>query len=547
LFFMLTLLAYMQYAKRKDSAQGRPVAMRDSPRGFYALALFCFALGLMSKPMLVTLPCVLLLLDLWPLQRVSLTSPRPQIANRWPSIRPVLLEKLPFFALAVGSSVVTFLVQQQGGAVDQFMPVSARLSNAVVSYARYLAKTIWPAHLAVPYPHPGHWPGWEVALALGLILALTLAVWVWRSRAFLLVGWLWFLGTLVPVIGLVQVGVQSLADRYTYLPLIGIFVMVVWGAGELFSRWNLPVWARTSVALLLLGALILRTENQLPCWRNSGTLFRHAIELTRNNHVAHGNLGLYLYEHGEAEQAIQQYEAALRIRPNDASNLNRLGSVWASRHDYQQAVKLYQAALRARPDFTDAHNNLGVVLKTMGKTEEARNEYEQALRIEPDNAEAHNNLANLLAGEGTSKEAIKHYRRAISIDPSLLQAWNNLGWTLASEGQFLEAISCYHQALRVKPQESVLHKHLADVLTASGRARAALPEYAEALRLAPNDVEAHVGLARAQAQLGNSEEALTQASEAARLDPANDEAKRLLEQLRQRSGTGAANTNGTHL
>ena len=384
-FFLLTLGAYARYA---ECRMQRPNAGR-TPRtscftfhvsrftpvpaaGWYLVALLLFTLGLMSKPMLVTLPFVLLLLDFWPLGRFhpSSLTPRPSLPWR------LLAEKAPFFLLAAASSVVTFIAQRKGGAVSTSLSFGARLANAVISYVRYIGKMLWPRDLSILYPHPGHWPAWEVAASLVILVAICVAVVLLsRRRPYLPMGWLWFCGTLVPVIGLVQVGIQSMADRYTYLPLIGLFIMLVWGIADSIppQPWRGGAMAVGGGALLVACALL--TEQQVQFWRDSAALFGHAVQVTKDNYLAYNNLGFYLSGQGKTAEAMENYRMSLKINPAYEDALNNLGYALAGQKKYLEAVPLYEAALRIRPDQAEVHNNLGNALSEIGKIDEAIQHY----------------------------------------------------------------------------------------------------------------------------------------------------------------------------
>lgn len=300
LFLFLTLLAWLRYTQRRKA-------------GWFLGALALFALGLLSKPMLVTLPFLLLLLDAWPLGRLA--------GAQAIGLRRALLEKVPFAVLAGASGVLTYLVQQKGGAIgpSEIFPLGVRIANSVVSYADYLIKTFWPSPLAVFYPHPGaSLPAWKIAGAGLLLAAVSVpAILSWRRRPYLTVGWLWYLGTLVPVIGLVQIGRQGSADRYTYIPLIGLFLMAAWGIPELFERWRLKPRALAAAAVAVLVACGALSFRQLGFWRSSERLFTHAIAVTRDNWMAHHSLGAVLIREGKAEEAVNHYYEALRIMPED--------------------------------------------------------------------------------------------------------------------------------------------------------------------------------------------------------------------------------------
>jgi Flp pilus assembly protein TadD len=451
LFWILSIWAYLGYVKR-------PGVKR------YLLILLSFALGLMAKPMLVTLPCVLLLLDYWPLERIQLgqaassrTAPDPPavIAHtpRKQAFR-LFFEKTPLFFLAVVSSVVTFLVQKGGGAVGalEAYPVRIRVANALLSYFRYMVKMIWPQNLAVFYPHPGQsLPMWQAAGAGLLLLLISIVVIrAGRRQPYLPVGWFWYLGTLVPVIGLVQVGAQAMADRYTYVPLIGLFIMVAWGVPELLARWRYSKPALASVAVLLLAALMVCTWLQIKHWENGLTLFEHTLQVTSNNSQIHNNLGNVLTKKGRLQEAILHYTKALEINPNYAAAHSNLGVALADQGRFGEAIKHYSAALLLNPNSPETLNNLGVARYNQGDVPGAIENYMRAVQLKPDYAEAHNNLGNGLAQQGRLTEAEDHYRKALSIKPDYPEAHNNLGVDLARRGKFHEAINHFTQALRLK-------------------------------------------------------------------------------------------------
>jgi tetratricopeptide (TPR) repeat protein len=451
LFWMLTLWAYIGYVKR-------PGVKR------YLLIIVPFALGLMAKPMLVTLPFVLLLLDYWPLERIQLgqagighpAASQPSIIAKKPRAQALslLLEKIPLFLLAVGSSVVTFMVQTGGGAVGalEVYPFKLRIANALLAYVRYIIKMIWPQNLAVFYPHPGQsLPMWQAAAA-GLLLLLISAVVirVGRRQPYLPVGWLWYVGTLVPVIGLVQVGAQAMADRYTYVPLIGLFIMVAWAVPELLARWRHSKPALVLAATSLVVALMVCTSLQVKHWKNSLTLFGHALRVTTNNSQIHNNLANVLTQKGMLQKAIAHYSKALEINPNYADAHINLGVALANQGRLADAIKHYSAALRLKPKSPELHNNLGVALYSKGNVHAAIENYLTAVELRPDYAEAHNNLGNGLAQQGRLTEATVHYAKALTIRPDYPEAHNNLGVALARQGKFHQAINHFRQALRLK-------------------------------------------------------------------------------------------------
>ncbi len=410
LFFMLTLLMYARYAQSNLASGKSAFTCRD-----YWLGVLFFALGLMSKPMLVTLPFVLLLLDWWPLNRFEPLTPDAQRQT----ILRLVLEKLPFLLLAFASAVITLAVQK--GAVQSLVHISLgiRAVNATVSYVRYLHKMFWPVNLAIPYPHPGYWPFWLLCLCAVALLATSLAVIRFRRQCpFLVTGWFWYLMMLVPAIGLVQVGMQSMADRYTYLPLIGIFIMLSWGAEKIVKLWRLPMGMIWGLALLVLAAATTRTIGQLRYWQNSGTLFAHAIAVTKNNDVAYYNLGEYCASQGRLDEAMDDYLKAIQIRPGYDDALNNLGVALAMNGKFDEAIARIQESIRSDPDKADAHYNLGNIFVMQHKLEEAAGAYTDALRLKPDYPDALNNLANVLLMQGHTQEAIQHYQEALRLDPS---------------------------------------------------------------------------------------------------------------------------------
>lgn len=417
-FWMVCMGLYARYARRPS-------------RGRYAMLAAAFAVGLMTKPMLVTLPFALLLLDFWPLQR---TGTGQAGAGESPFARASYLrllgEKTPLLFLSAASSVVTFLAQQQEGAITRFGQLGAadRFANALVSYVAYILKMVVPADLAFFYPYPasGH-PPWKPIVAAVLLAAVSAMVLLaGRRRGYLVTGWLWYLGTLLPVIGIVQVGAQSMADRYTYLPSIGVFLAVTWGISDLAGERRVPrsVLAASSVAVICLLAAVTRT--QVGYWKNSVTLFRHAVDVTDDNYVAHDALGIALAGEGDLAGAIAQFTEAVKSRPNDPESLTDLGLALAGTGRTGEAKRAYERAIASRPGFSRAHYNLAVLLQKGGKLQAAAEEYATVLSTEPDHADAHNNLGVALQQLGRREEALLHFRRAIEIDPRHEGAARNL-------------------------------------------------------------------------------------------------------------------------
>ena len=528
-FGLLSLWSFSRYALARTRPLSRaepgmrtePDFAQRRPQCFYGFALICYALGLMSKPMVVTLPFVLVLLDYWPLRRVLESDFRN-------SLKRVLVEKLPFFILSAISCIITWRVQSGGGAMGSLasFPVWARIGNAFVSYARYLTNLAWPTQLALPYPHPGRWSPLLELFCFALILGLTLAAGAGRKRApFAAVGWFWFLGMLVPVIGIVQVGSQAMADRYTYLPSVGIFIAVAWGVEALRNSCQRRREVTAMGALIVLMAFALRTRNQLEYWRESDKLFRHALAVAPNNYSALVNLGASLYARGQLDDALEQYQRAVQLQPDGTAALNGLGTVFASKQDNVRAANYYRAALQTKPDFSDAHGNLGVILRRQGDLEGALRELREALRLSPANAQAHNNLGNVLVHQKNIAEAVKHYRLAVTYAPQFTLALDNLGWALAQQGRYAEAVTCCKRAVEINPDNSGLRASFGDLLLRMARNEEAKAQFSIALKLSPDSPEAHLGFAKALARTGEAELAATHLRETLRLKPGDEEAR----------------------
>jgi Tfp pilus assembly protein PilF len=366
----------------------------------------------------------------------------------------LVAEKIPFFLLSAISCVVTFVVQQKSGAVASLVRISfaGRIENMFVSYGRYLGKTFWPSHLAVLYPYPIHWDAGLVIFSLLLVIGLSVAAaGLGRRFPFVFTGWFWFVGTLVPVIGLVQVGNQSMADRYTYVPLIGIFIVVVWGGNELCTSRHLPKSVAGILAAILLAACGLRAKDQIGHWQNSGTLFRHALAVTQNNSIAWNNLGTYLSSQRQTTEAMDCYTKSLQINPDNPDALYNLGNAFARLGNWDDAINNYKRALQIIPNQPDILDNLGFAFAARRQFAEATPCFEAALKLNPDSAEAHNNFAAVLFIQKRFDEASRHYREAIRLMPDNPQFHSNLGDVLVKQGQTAEAVRCYQEALRLNP------------------------------------------------------------------------------------------------
>jgi Flp pilus assembly protein TadD len=432
-FGLLSLGAYARYAEKSK-------VRSPKSKVFYSLALTFFACGLMAKPMLVTWPFVMLLLDYWPLKRASsfkfsVSSPGTTPSSTVnPQLAALVFEKLPFFGLAVAASIVTFVVQKQTGALTtgESIPLGMRGENALIAYCRYLGKLFWPTDLAVFYPRPGHWPLEQVLLSGVLIAGVTVLLIVKRARyPYMLMGWLWYCVTLVPVIGLVQAGEQAMADRYTYIPSVGVLIMAIWGAYELSRSWRYQVMALSvagGAAIILCFGL---TRRQLGHWQDSESLYRHAIEVTENNYLAHNNLGIVLMEKGQTDEAISQYREAIQLEPGFVYAHNNLGRALDQKGQTDEAISQFQEAIRLAPDDADAHNKLGVALNEEGRNDEAISQFQEAIRLAPDDADAHNNLGVAIIEKGKIDEAISQFQEALRLKPDYAEARDNLARALA--------------------------------------------------------------------------------------------------------------------
>ena len=412
LFWLLTLGAWLNYVKSRKAAP-------------YALALALYALGLMAKPMLVTLPFTLLLLDFWPLRRLALP-----LRRRSGALKGLLWEKAPLFAMSAASCVITFVAQRTIGTVATLekLGFDERLANAALACVSYLGKTVWPSSLAVFYPHPRtglvSWPvvGAVLLLAGATVLVLRLA----KRAPYLPFGWFWYVGTLVPVIGIIQVGGQGMADRYTYVPLIGIFIGIAFGLAELAGHYP---WARLAVPLAAAASLVALfpvTRVQTGTWAGSEALFGHALAVTSDNWMAHNNLGVVLFEKGRKQEAIAHYEEAIRINPDFAEAQNNLGVALDQENRTSEAMEHFHQALRIKPDSVQALDNLGLALAKLDRLPEALERFEQAVRIAPDDARAHFNLGFGLAREHRLTEAQEQFQQALRIKPDYEKARTSL-------------------------------------------------------------------------------------------------------------------------
>jgi protein O-mannosyl-transferase len=490
-FFMLTLAAYARYARAPSPAR-------------YLLVALLFAFGLMSKPMLVTLPFVLLLLDYWPLGRLG--DQKSEVGSR---LRRLITEKVPLFALSVLSCIATLFAQRQGSSAIDQLPFLWRLNNTFVSYITYIWQMLWPARLAVFYPHPNNrLPLVEVTVAIAFLVGVSLLViCLRRTKPYLVTGWFWYLGMLIPVIGLVQVGEQAHADRYTYLPHIGLYIMIAWTVGDLLSEPT-PRAGRALVGVVAAIAIVslgVRALGQASYWKNSETLWNHTLAVTGENDVAHNNLGFLFLRSGELDKAISQFQSALNIRSRNTEThyslgaaliQSNLGNALARKQLWDEAIDHLQEAVRLRPDYADAYFNLGSVLFQQGRIDQAIAQWQKALAIRPRDAEAHRNVARALRKQGNVKEAISEYEQALNIVPEDSVALNNLAWILATSSDASMRDGARAVTLAVKAVQASGGRDPNFVRTLAA-ARAEAGQFAEAVATA----EAAKALASAQSKL----------------------------------------------
>ncbi len=487
-FFLLTIWSYAAWTTRRTAFR-------------YVGTLVLFALALMSKPMAVTLPFVLLLLDLWPLGRVRVESEKKRVsAFHSPLSLSLLLEKIPFFALSIALSIITFILQRQTGAVhpaDQ-LPPGFHWTNPFISYVRYLEKLFWPAHLSPMYLRSDPWPLWQVGLAVLFLIAISvLTLRYWRQRPYLAVGWFWYLGTLVPVIGFVQQGDQCLADRFTYLPIIGILIMLIWGAHDLAQKWSIPKPALAVLVLIPLMACATMTRAQLSFWRNTETLFNR-IPSSDRNAIAFNALGCYYLAHARPKEAATQFSTALQMRPLYADAHNNLGAELAGEGRYAEAIPHFKTALELAPAMVNAQVNWAAALANSGDLDGTVQHYQAALTLDPDSFATMNSLGVCYSQQGKFAEAEREYIRALQLNPRHALIRANLGKTLFSLHRYPEAEAQYQIAAQLEPNSYDAQFHLGLLLAIKGDRTQAEPHLKEALRLEPTSAEAQQAMALLQ-------------------------------------------------
>ena len=560
LFWILGVGAYVWHRRR------------PSVRRYAATAAF-FLLGFMSKPMVVTFPFVLLLLDYWPLGEVDRTASITAMARKTARL---VVEKAPLFLMTAAMCAITVIMQMRGDNLSfgAKVPLLGRCANAAVVYVLYLVKTVWPYGLAVYYPHPLSRPAWQVAGAVVVLAAITLfCLRNARRRPWFIVGWLWYLGTLVPVIEIVQAGSFSHADRYTYIPLIGIFIMVAWGLDELRCSQRFTVRVMDGAAAVMVVGFTLAAIHQTACWKDSETLFRHALTVAADNALARNNLGVALQGRGHREAAREQYELALKADPKYTLATDNLGVLLYDEGKYAEAIQKHMEVLAANPKSTLARIHLAAALRKLSRYDEAKTYYEEAIAIDsesalalcglgdllldlkqPDKAldafekvlktnprsrEANTALGEMLANAGKPEEAAAYYAKVLRNDPYDAQASYNLGTVLKSLNRTAEAEACYREALRWKPEFPQAHNNLAGILAKTNRIDEAVAHYRNAMAADPRFADAYNNLASLLATRGNMEEARSLYEQALEIEPAYINARLNLANLLMQAGQNA--------
>jgi len=443
-FWMLTLCFYVYYTER-------PVFRR------YALVLFSFIMALMSKPMVVTLPVVMILLDYWPLKRFAL--------KRGNVLLWQLKEKIPLFILSAAISFITLYAPQSSSA--GYYPLSSRIANAIVSFVKYLEKTFWPYDLAVFYPFSIQIPAWHVMGAAVLIIIITtVVILIMKRLPCLFVGWFWFVITIAPVIGIIQISVSTpyaMADRYHYLPSIGLAVILAWGIPALMNNEKIKIRILFPVAVALLIITAAVSWRQCSYWENSTSLFSHALKVTNDNYMAHNNLGIALYAEGKMMEAISHYDAAIGMKPDDAEPYYNRGTIYANQNNYQPALDDFNSAIKIRPDYADAYNNRGNLYNKRGKYQLAINDYDQAINLKSRDGEIYYNRAIAFHNMGKYELAVENYTTAIIYDPFDSECYNNRGASYVKLGRYKKAVDDLNKAVSLNPDYADAFMNLAFV------------------------------------------------------------------------------------
>lgn len=483
-FFFLTLHAYVSYAK-------------ETSLYYYVLALLFFAAGLLSKPMIVTLPFVLLLIDIWPLGRMKFGASKPD-RSATPTVMRLVAEKVPFLLLAIAWSVITLIVQKEGGGLARMetVDVGARIATATVSYAVYVWKTLWPHNLALFYPYSRHLP-WLIVLGALALLVVISAMCIKRrnSSPFLLFGWLWFLGMLVPVIGILQIGGQARADRYTYLPQTGLTIALTWTAFNLSKSWRHRRALLTGTAVIVLALLAWRTWDRTSVWHDSESVWRDTLAATAPNYTAHVQLCDALLRQGRIDEAIAEAAMAVRLQPNGVEGHSNLAIALSKKGDMENALNQWQRALDIEPNRPKLHYNIATVLAEEGRLDEAISHYEQELQIQPEFAEAHSNLGSALFRKGRLDDALVHFEKALAANPRLAKGHYNAATVLVQKGRAREAVDHLQQVLELDPSNADARVELGVAWSQAGHMDLAINAWEKTLESQPDNVNAAYDLA----------------------------------------------------
>ena len=434
-FWFLTMLGYAAWTRR-------PATWR------YLIVCVSFTAGLLSKPMLVTLPCVLVLFDLWPLARWT---------GKLRDLRPRIVEKLPLFALAAASSVITIVVQQRGGATTDLdtLPAATRAANALAAYTQYLGKLVWPTNMAIFYPYRETFPWWWIATALVAMIGLSAFAWRARhDRAYFTTGWFWFAGTLVPVIGFIQVGRQAMADRYTYVPYVGLFIAIVWAGHWALSKLRAPVYLPVALAVAGIAGATALTASQVRVWQSHETVWKHAAAVTTGNYIAANELGMLLAAENRHKEALQWFERAARDKPAFAEARNNLGLTYVQLGRLQDALAQYELAVTIRSAFPEAERNYGNALLGAGQAGAAETHYRKAIFLRPDMADAHHDLGVLLASQSRVPEAIAQLEDAVRLNPASVKSRFVLGMLYGAANRLDDAAAMFRDVLQRDPSQA---------------------------------------------------------------------------------------------
>lgn len=501
-FWLLTMWAYVRYVRRTSVSR-------------YLLIVLFFVLGMMSKPMLVTLPFVLLLLDYWPLGRFD--------KARLKTIRFLITEKIPLFAIAFGASIVAYVVQKKGGAIPtgENFAFPIRLANGCISYMQYIIKMIWPTKLAMFYPHPEQDVSvlFAVMSAVILLAVTILVIRFSKGHRYLFTGWFWYIGTLVPVIGLVQVGGHAMADRYTYITLTGLFIIIAWGLPELLSKWRFREIVLSIAAIISLTAMGIKANIQTSYWSNSVALFSHAIGVTRNNAEAHCGLGIAYGNLGRHQESIESLKRSISIDPDYADAYYNLGVTFGRLGRWQDAIEAFKQAIKAMPDWAEVHCSLGEAYVSIGSYQDALETYKQAIRIDPALAKARCGLGAVYIDLERYQESVEPLQQAVVIRRNYTDAYYNLGVAFNKLGRWYDAVEAFRQAIRTRPDWAEAHFNLGTAYGRIGNYQKEIESYRQAVSIKPDYAEAHYDLGVTWGVIGRPQESINSFKRAIRIEP----------------------------